>query len=157
MLFPPKAHDPSRSTQVRAGAFTLVEVTLALGIVVFAMTAMLGLLPVGLTTFQEAATLSVRSQVVQAVASEIARADSANVTARIYFFDNEGNALSAESDPRRVYTATVQVESLATLSPLGVSANSGRRVIISVERHQGKGTGTGAGSVIDYPLIIPNT
>src|SRR5687768_5119038 len=63
--------------------FTLVEVTLAIGVVSFAMIAMLGLLPVGLTTFQEASTLSVRSQIAQALASEVGRTDYANVIGKM--------------------------------------------------------------------------
>lgn len=137
------------------GAFTLVEVSISIGVVAFAMIAMLGLIPVGLTTFQEASTLSVRSQIVQAISNEIARSDSANIQGRDYFFDNEGNVLE-ENQPGRIYTATVTVDTLARLENLGVNRNAGQRVIINIKNVRTENT-AGPNAEMSYPIIIPNT
>jgi uncharacterized protein (TIGR02598 family) len=137
----------------RASGFTLVEISISIGVVAFAMIAMLGLLPVGLTTFQEASTLSVRSQIVQAISNEIARSDSTNIAATEYYFDNEGNRLEA-GQVGRVYTASVSVANLD--EALGLNEDAGQRVIITVRNLRTQNTG-GPDAELSYPIIIPNT
>lgn len=149
-------------------AFTLVEVSVAIGVVSFAMIAMLGLIPVGLTTFQEASTLSVRAQIVQSITSEIGRSDSAHIKliARpvgssdqdlgFRYYDNEGNKLESKTDPKRVYTALVETDTLDQLSSLDVNENSGQRVTIKVTNIRTEKAG-GVNAEVTYPIIVPNT
>jgi len=54
----------------RQGAFSLVEICMAIGIVAFAFTTIVGMLPVGLTIFRKANDISVSSQIVQRVINE---------------------------------------------------------------------------------------
>lgn len=55
--------------------FSLVEVTLTIGVVAFAFVALLGLLPTGLTVFREAMDTTVTSQIVQRITSELQETD----------------------------------------------------------------------------------
>src|SRR3954462_13566033 len=65
---------PSDRPSQRAG-FTLVEVTLALGIVAFAFMTLLALLPAGNVAFRRAIELSVCGQLAQRVISDCQNAD----------------------------------------------------------------------------------
>lgn len=55
--------------------FSLVEVTLAIGIVAFAFVALFSLIPVGLTTFRQAMDTSVGAQIAQRVVSDAQQTD----------------------------------------------------------------------------------
>ncbi len=58
----------------RAG-FSLVEITLAIGIVAFAFVGLFALLPAGLTTFRQAMDTSVGAQIAQRIAGELQETD----------------------------------------------------------------------------------
>jgi uncharacterized protein (TIGR02598 family) len=60
-----------RSTSLARRAFTLVEVTLALGVASVAILSMLALMPVGLATMKDAADSTGRAQVLVQVASAL--------------------------------------------------------------------------------------
>lgn len=60
----------ARRTVARA-AFSLVEITLAVGIMAFAFVAILGLVPVGLNNFHETKNVSVSSQISQQVFAQV--------------------------------------------------------------------------------------
>jgi len=51
-------------------AFSLVEVTIAIGVVSFSLLAIMGLVPVGLTTLRSAMDQTVESQIVQSIGSQ---------------------------------------------------------------------------------------
>ena len=65
---------------------------LALGVVSFAMISIMGLIPVGLSTFRSALNLSVESTIAQKVASDLQRTDFANqsTTQFTLHFDEQG-------------------------------------------------------------------
>ncbi len=58
-----------------AGGFSLVEVTIAIGIIAFAFVALMGLLPTGLGIFKQAMDTSVGAQIAQRVAGELQETD----------------------------------------------------------------------------------
>jgi uncharacterized protein (TIGR02598 family) len=60
-----------RRSQPQASGFSLVEVTLAMGIVVFCLVAMMGLLTVGLTSNQAAVSQSAASSILSAVIADL--------------------------------------------------------------------------------------
>jgi uncharacterized protein (TIGR02598 family) len=60
--------------RVSAG-FSLVEVTVSIGIVAFAFVALFGLIPTGLTTFRQAMDSSIGSQIAQRVISDVQQTD----------------------------------------------------------------------------------
>jgi uncharacterized protein (TIGR02598 family) len=72
MKFAPPKVQPSGSRQ---RGFSLVEVTLAIGIVSFAFLAILGLIPIGLQTFRSAIDTSVSAQIFQRVINEAQQTD----------------------------------------------------------------------------------
>jgi uncharacterized protein (TIGR02598 family) len=55
--------------------FSLVETALALGIVAFALVALMALLPIGLTTFRTAIDTSVSAQIVQRIVADAEQSD----------------------------------------------------------------------------------
>ena len=55
--------------------FSLVEVTLALGVVAFGFVAIFGLIPVGLTSFRQSIDTSVGAQIAQVVLNDAAQTD----------------------------------------------------------------------------------
>ncbi|GAT32590.1 Verru_Chthon cassette protein B [Terrimicrobium sacchariphilum] len=56
-------------------AFSLVEVTIAIGIVAFAFVALVGVLPVGLQTFRRAVDASIGAQITQRILNDIQQTD----------------------------------------------------------------------------------
>jgi uncharacterized protein (TIGR02598 family) len=79
--------------------FSLVEVIIALGIVAFAFVPLMGLLPVGLTSFRSAIDQTVLSQIVQQIGNESQQSDFDAVTnpKNFRFFDEQQIASLASS------------------------------------------------------------
>ena len=113
--FAVRPSSPHRS----ASAFSLVEVTLALGIIAFAFVALFGLLPTGLQTFRSAIDATNDSGIMQDMNSmvQVTPWDKiTNLTTDVYYFDEEGrrtdskeNALPDVVD-RRLYQVKLLVE-----------------------------------------------
>jgi len=71
-----KATDPdSRKVRRPQAAFSLVEVTIAIGIVAFAFISVLGLIPTGLNDSRQAIDATVGSQIMQRVVNEAQQTD----------------------------------------------------------------------------------
>ena len=62
-------------SNVRSRAFSLVEVTICLGVASFALVSIFALIPVGLTNFRGAMNTSIGSQIAQKVLSEVQQSD----------------------------------------------------------------------------------
>ena len=93
----------------RGRGFTLVEVTVALGIVSFALLGLVGLLPVGLQTFKSAMDTSVRSQIVQRVFTDVTETDFDTLMSTPppdRYFDDQGNEVAQQFS---VYQAHLQI------------------------------------------------
>lgn len=82
-----------------SAAFSLVEVTLAIGVAACALMPVVGLLPVGLNLYKRAAETSLSSQIMQQVLSEVQQTDfdilvgnagTVNQQFPIYYFDEQG-------------------------------------------------------------------
>jgi uncharacterized protein (TIGR02598 family) len=74
-------------------AFSLVEVTLAVGIFGFAFTMIVGLIPAGLITFRQAMDASVTSQICQRVINDAQQTDFDALTSggnSTRYFDDQG-------------------------------------------------------------------
>jgi uncharacterized protein (TIGR02598 family) len=106
---------PFRGTaQSPACGFSLVEVTIAMGIISFALIALFGLLPTGLKTFRNSIDRSVSSQIAQGIISEARQTDFANLTTlqtaagSPLRFTEEGDKTTDAS--KTVYVARVTVE-----------------------------------------------
>jgi uncharacterized protein (TIGR02598 family) len=94
----------ARGRGTRDAGFSLVEVTLALGLVGFAVIAVLGLLPTGLTTLRQSMDDTVEAQIVQAIAAQSVIANFTNLT-NVSYFDDEGQPTKSLASAR--YTVTV--------------------------------------------------
>ena len=99
------------------GGFTLVEVTLALGIISFAFVAMFGLLPVGLNVSRQAIDTTIEAQIVQKLTSQALQTDFSQInklsTAAPYFFDSDGKNATQTSS---LYKAGFAVNTSTALS-----------------------------------------
>ena len=73
-------------------AFSLVEVVIAIGIVSFAVVAILGLIPAGLNTLKDSNGETVRAQIVRSIAASALTANFSSLNA-IASFDNDGQPL----------------------------------------------------------------
>ena len=83
--------------------FSLIEVTMAIGIVSFCLLTVMGLLSVGSSTLKQAVDQTVESQIAQKLAGEILLTPYSQLTkyagTNIYF-DDAGSSVAAVSDPR---------------------------------------------------------
>jgi uncharacterized protein (TIGR02598 family) len=112
---------------LRHGGFSLIEVTLAIGITSFALLAILGLLPVGMNTFRQAIDTAVTAQIAQRIVNDAQQTDfdtlNANLASGIpdRYFDDQGN----EVLPASGYIYQVRVTGLsATGLPANASSNN---------------------------------
>lgn len=68
----PLPHRPHRG---KASGFTLVEVSIAVGILAVALVALLGLMPAGMTNFRKAMDISTTAQIAQRILLDMQQAD----------------------------------------------------------------------------------
>ncbi|PTX94042.1 hypothetical protein DB345_21010 [Spartobacteria bacterium LR76] len=103
-------------------AFSLVEVTLALGIVSVSLLSLIGLLPAGLGALRESMDQTVHAQILQRIAAGVSTSEFASLTGQTLTFDQEGQLLAGASDASARYTAKVQ-ESTPSLPGLSADAD----------------------------------
>lgn len=75
-------------------AFSLVETVLAIGLVAFGLVSLLGLMPVGLSTFRSAMNHSISSEIVGQVVSDLRLEDTASLESRTLYFDAQAAQLA---------------------------------------------------------------
>lgn len=98
-----------RVRDVSSRAFSLVEVTMALGIFVFALVAILGLLPTALLASRESLDIATATQLADTLAGEIQRGEFPGPGGEDpgrYFFDDTGSPVTEEE---AVYLAEVHL------------------------------------------------
>ncbi|HEX4086015.1 MAG TPA: Verru_Chthon cassette protein B [Chthoniobacteraceae bacterium] len=123
-------HEMTKSNNVCG--FTLIEVTVAIGLVSFGLLGLLGLLPVGLQTFRSAVDTSVRSQIAQRVISDAMETDFDTLigtTPADRYFDGQGLEVA---QPLSVYEAHVQITG-STALPAGGSSLATNANLATVE------------------------
>jgi uncharacterized protein (TIGR02598 family) len=106
------------SLRFRKNAFSLVEVTLALGISSVAILAMLALMPVGLSTMKDAAESAGRAQVLTYVASTLRATPFGELTGYVngtgpMRFDRVGRPWDSHSGSPATFAATLTISSAA--------------------------------------------
>ena len=109
----------------RQRGFSLVEISLAIGIIAFAFVALLGLLPTGLTIFRSSVDTANETWIMQDLNSMIQVTDwskldsmSFETSGEIYYYDEEGRLTDTEKTPsaeavvkaRRLYAVKLIVE-----------------------------------------------
>ena len=118
-------------------AFTLVETTIAMGIVAFAMVPILGLVPMGLSTFRNAISCTAEAQIVQALSNEILLTDYKLVATKynseqLSYYSDEGEVLASASDPAKIYTAKVVLQDVAAPSEASVTPALSKCALIEI-------------------------
>lgn len=109
------------------GAFSLVEAVVALGIFVFALVAILGMLPMALQTSRESLDISTATRIADGLAADLGRREFSSLApgaAKEHFFDDQGNELSALADP--VYYARVELHESESPNLLRTQITIGR-------------------------------
>ena len=105
-------------------AFSLIEVTMALGIVAFGLIAILGLLPTGLNLARECRDETVAVNILSALASDLQYREESSGKTRLYqvhieggrtgrtLFDQNGGWLGAAADsPEAIYAGSWEIRS----------------------------------------------
>lgn len=112
----------------RRSAFSLVEVTLAIGIVGIGFIPMMGLLPTGLNVFRQSMGAFVGAQIAQRVIAEAQQTDFATlsgsaskINASTRYFDTEGTEIDDSASTRWIYAVKTQVKSPAEITRDGIA------------------------------------
>ena len=128
-----------RNFRKRSG-FSLVEVTLALGMVTFSLLSLVSLVPMGLTTFHKAVNTSVSSQIVQHVVTDFQQTDFSALSQQnpVIYFDDQANELPSTSGvpSGAVYYVNVVVNT-PTIVPGGTISSNLASVIIEIVTNPG--------------------
>ena len=114
-LLPP----PFTGRRRRAG-FSLIEVTLAIAIVAFAFISLIGLLPAGMSVFNQTMDATNELRISAVLSSMIQASDydklQTDYGSDIYYFDVDGSALDSKEKPisdyedQRIYSAKVVLD-----------------------------------------------
>ncbi len=143
--------------------FSLVEVTIALGVMSFCLLTTIGLLPVAMTTMRSAMDQTIGAQIMQQISSQAALTPFANLGAYIDdvnkkpFYDQEGQPTLVTSDQR--FKVSLEAVAPETVSPFPGARNAAAltnslRVIKSVitDARMAKDT-----APLTYIIYVPNS
>ena len=101
----PASQGPARLSH----GFSLIEVTLALGIVAFAMIPIIGLVSSGMKSLRGSMDDAVRGEIVRKVVAEAGRVPYTNLSTafnnRLFYFDDEG-VQQASSNAQTIFVAS---------------------------------------------------
>ena len=144
---PPELQSPPTHTggtpvllSIRSG-FSLIEVTIAIGIVGFAVLALVGTLGVGSRTLGSAVSYSMQAQITQNVMGSLKLSDFSVLTntspngwneAKLYF-DERG--VSTTNTSLAIYTATVNITPSVTLSGAASANTNLARATLSIVKN----------------------
>lgn len=134
-------------------AFSLIEVTIAMGVAVFAIVGVIGLIPSGLTTLRASVDASAMSRIMRTLASDVRQGTnfSGNVSATNYFDDSGLRTTAAQS----IYSA--ELKELPNMLVPGASTGNTNLKAISVRVARAPGAPANAftqGSLPSYVLWI---
>lgn len=113
-----------------SAGFSLVEVTLALGVAAFCLIALFGLLPLGVQTNQGAISQTAAASVLSSVAADLRATPRTSLTSPLYgitfgtatfrYFDAEGRSViptDASTNPRYRVTITFPAGPVGAFAP----------------------------------------
>ena len=114
--------------------FSLIEVTLALGVAAFCLIALFGLLPLGVRTNQNSTSQTAAAALLSSVVADLSATPRSSQTSRQYeitigtakvlYFDGEGRVISPtdpNANPRYRLTVTFPSSPAGALAPTFVS------------------------------------
>lgn len=96
--------------------FSLIEVVMAVGVAAFALVTIIGLLPVGLSTFNKSMNTAVGTQIAQRVFSDMQVADFSSLQTTNRYFDEQGAELINSNDSHCIYWVQVSLATNAVTS-----------------------------------------
>ncbi len=129
-----RRHGAPRS---RRGAFSLVEVVLAIGIIAIAFVAIFGMLPTGLSTFRKSVDNSLGTQIVQRITNEAKQTDFSTMIQQtapvVRYFDDQGDEV--ETSAHGIYTVqtTILYPTLLPNGPGGATRPSQNLATVSIK------------------------
>ena len=128
-----RTRPPMLAGRHRQAGFSLVEISLAIGIIAFAFVGLIGLLPVGLTTFRDAIDTSNEARIVQSFSSKLIATEFSKIPAlsyesssEIYYYDEEGMPVDTSTNQNpsrendRLYECKVFIEQTPDAKGAGV-------------------------------------
>lgn len=130
---------PQQTCPHVAFGFSLVEVTLALGIVGFAFLALFGMLPIGLKTFEGAVDSTVESQIAQSVittAHQSKFSELPSMHGQQQYFDEQGKSGQNIGAANYVYRTRVTVSSQTSI-PVSNPNHKLATVLVAIEKISG--------------------
>jgi len=108
----PLGHGLVSRPGLRRTAFSLIEVTIALGIFAFAMVPVIGLVSTGMTTLRDSMDVTVQIDLVRKTAGEAMRIPFTNLSAafdnKLFYFDDEG-VQQTSSNAQTIFVARAAV------------------------------------------------
>lgn len=120
--------------------FSLVEIVVAVGIVATVMVALVGMIPTGLNTVNEAAHTMAEIRIAQQILGEVQLTEWKEIdkweAEGPYYYDLEGNKLDGDDVSKTVYTCQVEVEEAAPL-PQAEANEYLKRVTVKVSNKRG--------------------
>ena len=162
----PITHVVGRNVRHSLAGFSLVEVTLALGIVGFAFVTLLGLVPSGLNIFRQSVDATVGSQIIQRISNDVQQADFDTLPATaatgpvLSYFDEQGGSVAKDS-LSRVYDVSVAISKPTALpdgsnTAPGPTSSSLAQVWIRIANNPGKKTNpfTQTNGYTSYSLMV---
>lgn len=110
MNYPLMKTASSRSSRRSSTGFSLVEVTLALGITAFCLTVLMALMPIGLSTFRSSIETSLRADLMRRIAGDLRQTPFSEVKAREYYFTDTGIPADESQDAnKRFFKVSCQI------------------------------------------------
>jgi uncharacterized protein (TIGR02598 family) len=131
-----------QTKRVNSG-FSLVEIVVAVGIVATVMVALLGMIPTGLNTVNEAADTMAEIRIAQQLISEVQMTDWDDIDTKWnqsdYYFDGEGNKLIVQDNKVR-YTCRIEIgDEPFNLPAVPLGTEYMKRITVKVSNKRGGG------------------
>jgi uncharacterized protein (TIGR02598 family) len=138
-----------------AVAFTLVEVTLALGVAAFCLTTIFGLLPVGLNSNQASSEQTVSSSIAKAVMADLRATPSGAQYSPRFGFNVPASGTVAASTPQTIFlrqdTSSTPGETVANANPAGTRYRVS--VAFYTQSTANQRTATGVRILVTWPAL----
>lgn len=131
--------------------FSLVEVVIALGLLAFAITAILATLPIGLSTMREAREDTLQATLIRKLTSELSRTPFSDIVGDTLYFDGEGGQTNASS---ALYRLEFTVQAANTTSYPGAGTSVPNHLLTVQADLYREGVGSTAPPVASFPISL---
>ncbi len=129
--------DPLKASHHQTAGFTLIEVAIALGIIAFALVALMGMLPIGLDSLHDSKRNTIDARIVQQMSTMLRLSDWStpgstpgtdggntiinSYNGVLYYFDSDGNQIGSSQKPPAnsnliTYTAQLTINNKSATS-----------------------------------------